>query len=135
MYRVKEEEDGNGNVARFKACWVAQGFSQRHGIDYGEVFAPVATHTTLRTLLAVAGHKQMSVHHLDVKSAYLHGRLREEIYMQQPLGFVAKGREKLVCKLERSLYGLKQAAKVWNDEGNRILGEIGFQQPLSAVSL
>ena len=70
----------------------------------------------------------MNVRHIDVKSAYLHGRLQEDIYMEQPRGFVQPGKEKLVCKLERSLYGLKQAAKVWNETINGILKELGFQQ-------
>lgn len=124
----KKKEDSVGNVSKFKARLVAQGFSQQFGVDYDAVFAPVATQTTLRTLLAVAGKKKMKVRHLDVKSAYLHGQLKEELYMQQPKGFVRRGEEKLVCRLQRSLYGLKQGAKVWNDTIRAILEEIGFQQ-------
>lgn len=124
----KRKEDSVGNVTRFKARLVAQGFSQRPGVDFDAVFAPVASQNTLRVLLTVAGHHRMSVHHIDVKSAYLHGRLQEDIYMQQPKGFVLPGKEKLVCKLERSLYGLKQAAKVWNETINAILNELGFKQ-------
>ncbi|KXJ67887.1 hypothetical protein RP20_CCG008080 [Aedes albopictus] len=124
----KKKEDSAGNVCKFKARLVAQGFSQQFGVDYDSVFAPVAAQTTLRTLLSVAGKKKMKVRHLDVKSAYLHGQLKEELYMQQPKGFVRRGEEKLVCRLQRSLYGLKQGAKVWNDTICAILGEIGFHQ-------
>lgn len=124
----KRKEDSVGKVTRFKARLVAQGFSQRPGVDYDAVFAPVASQNTLRVLFTVAGHKRMNVRHIDVKSAYLHGRLQEDIYMEQPRGFVQPGKEKLVCKLERSLYGLKQAAKVWNETINGILKELGFQQ-------
>lgn len=126
VYRKKEDE--TGNVSRFKARLVAQGFRQRQGIDYDTVFAPVATHNTLRILLTIAGYKQMMVHHVDVKSAYLNGQLKEEIYMYQPKGFVVPGKEHLVCKLQRSLYGLKQAARVWNETIHALLLELGFMQ-------
>lgn len=124
----KKKEDSAGNVNRYKARLVAQGFSQQFGVDYDSVFAPVATQTTLKILLTVAGHKQIKVRHLDVKGAYLHGRLKEELYMQQPKGFQQRGKEKLVCKLQRSLYGLKQGARVWNETIRGILEAMGFRQ-------
>lgn len=124
----KRKEDVAGKVSKFKARLVAQGFSQQLGVDYDTVFAPVATQTTFRILLTVAGCKRMTVRHLDVKSAYLHGQLQEELYMQQPKGFTVRGKEHLVCRLQRSLYGLKQGAKVWNDTICAIFGELGFQQ-------
>lgn len=131
----KRKEDVCGNVSKFKARLVAQGFSQQAGVDYDAVFAPVATQPTFRILLTVAGYKRMTVRHLDVKSAYLHGQLQEEIYMQQPKGFTVRGKEHLVCRLHRCLYGLKQGAKVWNDTISAILGELGFEQGRSDACL
>lgn len=127
----RKKEDNAGNVTRFKARLVARGFSQRIGVDYDAVFAPVATLTTFRVLLAAAGHNNMVVRHIDVESAYLHGRLQEVIYMQQPKGFIEKGKEHLVCRLQRSLYGLKQAARVWNTTISGILTALGFKQSRS----
>lgn len=127
----KKKEDSSGNVSRFKARLVAQGFSQRYGVDYDAVFAPVASQATLRILLTVAGYKKMAVRHLDVKSAYLHGKLQDEIYMQQPKGFVVPGKEKFVCRLKRSLYGLKQAARIWNTTISELLKGLGFDQSRS----
>lgn len=124
----KRKEDSDGRVSRFKARLVAQGFRQRYGVDYDAVFAPVATQSTLRVLLTIAGHKQLAVHHIDVKNAYLNGELREEVYMQQPKGFETPGKERLVCKLQRSLYGLKQAARIWNKTMDGLLVELGFVQ-------
>lgn len=104
-------------------------------MDYGEVFAPVAMQPTLRVLLTVAGHRKYRVRHLDVKNAYLNGRLQEEIYMRQPPGYSEPGKEKLVCRLQRSLYGLKQAARIWNGTVKEILFEAGFCQSESDACL
>jgi hypothetical protein len=110
----KRKVDEHGNVNCYKARYVAQGFSQIYGEDYDEVFAPVAKQTTLRTLLAVVGKRRMQVKHFDAKTAFLNGELKEELFIKQPEGFVVKGKEHLVCKLEKSIYGLKQSARTWN---------------------
>lgn len=102
---------GNNTVC-YKARLVAQGFSQKYGEDYDEVFAPVVRHTTLRTLLAVASKRKYVVHHFDAKTAFLNGKLQEVIYMKQPPGF--EDESKKVCLLKKSLYGLKQSARAWN---------------------
>jgi hypothetical protein len=109
VYKIKRDE--NGKIVRYKARLVAQGFSQKFGIDYDEVFAPVARSTTLRLLLSVAGKRNYVVRHYDIKTAFLNGKLEEEVYLKQPLGF-QKGNK--VYRLKKSLYGLKQAARVWN---------------------
>uniref|UniRef100_A0AAG5DG86 Retrovirus-related Pol polyprotein from transposon TNT 1-94 n=1 Tax=Anopheles atroparvus TaxID=41427 RepID=A0AAG5DG86_ANOAO len=124
----KKKLDANGKVERYKARLVAQGFGQRKGYDYDEVSAPVANQSTLRVLLTVAGHKKLHVKHLDIKTAYLYGVLDETIYMYQPQGFIKPGKEKLVCRLKKSMYGLKQAARVWYQTISGILKEIGFEQ-------
>jgi hypothetical protein len=110
----KRKVNEHGDVNRYKARYVAQGFSQIYGEDYEEVFAPVVKQTTLRTILAVAGKRRMQVKHFDAKTAFLIGELKKELFIKQPEGFVVKGKEHLVCKLEKSIYGLKQSARTWN---------------------
>lgn len=131
----KRKRDSSGRVTRFKARLVAQGFAQRLGADFGEVFAPVAMQSTFRVLLTVAGHKQLQVRHIDVRNAYLYGRLEEEVFMRQPPGYAVPGKEDLVCRLHRSLYGLKQSAKVWHSTVKKVLLEMGFRQSESDACL
>lgn len=119
-------EEIRGWTARFKARLVAQGFSQKYGADYNEVFAPVVKHTTFRVLLSIAGQRGYKVRHLDAKTAFLNGKLNEEIYMRQPPGYEEAGKENYACKLIRSIYGLKQAAKAWNDRLNEVLSQQEF---------
>ena len=126
VYAKKRNEFGE--VIKYKARLVAQGFSQKPGIDYSNdgTFAPVMRFETLRTLLAYSAVHNLKLRQFDVKSAYLHGQLNETIYMSQPPGYNdGSGRS---CLLIRSLYGLKQAGNVWNQELNRVLEEIGFVQ-------
>ena len=99
---------------RYKARLVAKGYTQVQGIDYEETFSLVARYESIRYLLAHAALQDWEIEAMDVKLAYLHGVLEEEIYMEQPKGFVAKGEEDKVCKLVHSLYRLKQAGRVWN---------------------
>ena len=111
VFKVKCDEEGT--VDRFKARLVAQGYAQVKGIDYDEVFSPVARYTSLRLLLALANAHDLEIHQMDVKTAYLNGELDSEIYMSQPEGFVDTERPNHVCKLKRSIYGLKQSARCW----------------------
>lgn len=111
IYKTKLNE--HGEVNKFKARLVAKGYSQEHGIDYTEVYAPVARMDTIRTLLSSAAHKGWDIYQLDVKSAFLHGVLAEKVYVQQPKGYVVKGAEDKVYKLHKALYGLKQAPRAW----------------------
>lgn len=131
----KQKKDSSGQVVRYKARLVAQGYAQRPGIDFTEVFAPVAMQQTFRVLLTVAGHRKLQVWHIDVKNAYLNGKMDEEQYMRQPPGYTVPGKEKLVCKLNRCLYGLKQAARVWNTTVKQILIKLGFTQSASDACL
>lgn len=126
----KSKEDEKGNIVRNKARLVAQGFTQKYGVDFDEVFAPVAKQVTLRTLLTVASSRQMFVKHMDVKTAYLHGKLNEIIYMRQPEGY-SMGGPNTVCLLKRSIYGLKQSARVWNQSIDAVFRNLGFK-PSSA---
>lgn len=123
VYKIKRNE--KGEILRYKARLVAQGFTQKFGVDFDEVFAPVARSQTFRTLLSYSGSKGFCVKHFDVKTAFLNGTLEEEIYIRQPKGFNIN---KKVFKLHKSLYGLKQAARVWNQELHQSLLSIGFYQ-------
>lgn len=115
----KRKLDEDGNVVRHKARLVAQGFSQKFGTDFDEVFAPVVRQVTFHTLLTVASQRNMLVKHADVKTAYLHGELEETVYMRQPRGYeLSKG---TVCLLKKGLYGLKQAGCIWNKKVNHVL--------------
>ena len=89
---------------------MAQGFSQKFKTDYDETFCPVVRMESLHTLTALAIQKGLKLHHIDVTTAFLNGELKEEVFMRQPEGFVAKGQEHLFCRLKRSIYGLKQSA-------------------------
>lgn len=119
VYKLKT--DINGKVKKFKARLVAQGFNQKFGVDYDQVFAPVAKHSTFRILLSVAASRDMAVYHFDAKTAFLNGELQEEIYMRQPPGYAIEGAEEKVCLLNKSIYGLKQSARVWNETLHNVL--------------
>lgn len=123
----KTKTDASGDV-KFKSRLVAQGFSQKFGVDYDEVFAPVVKSTTLRMFLTKAGKDNMCVHHVDVKTAFLNAELEENIFMRQPKGYISKDFPSHVYKLNKSLYGLKQAARSWFKKAKDVLHSIGFQE-------
>ena len=112
IFKLKE---GVANVEppRYKARLVAKGFTQREGVDYSEVFCPVVKYNSIRVLLAITAYFDLNLNQLDVKTAFLHGNFEEEIYMEQPEGFIQKGLEDRVCLLKKSLYGLKQSPRRW----------------------
>ena len=126
VFKVKHNSDGS--VARYKARLVAKGFAQTYGIDYEETFSPVAKMTTIRTLLAVAAAKSWKLYQLDVKNAFLNGDLLEEIYMEQPEGYVHPKFSTYICKLKKALYGLKQAPRVWYHKLVVYLMQNGFRE-------
>lgn len=98
-----------------KACFVAKGYSQKHGIDFKETFSPTANMTSVRVLMQKAVQENLLLHQMDVKTAYPHAPIDCELYVEQPEGYeVISTEQKLVCKLEKSLYGLKQAGRNWN---------------------
>ena len=118
----------SGKIDRFKCRVVAQGFSQIPGSDYNETFAPVARFGMIRTLLAIGVQRGMNIQQMDVTTAFLNGTLEEDLFMAQLSGFEEKGREALVCKLKKSLYGLKQSPRCWYKELSTHLESTGFKQ-------
>ena len=126
VFKVKR--DGDGCVQRFKARLVAQGYSQTEGVDYNEVFSPVVRNTSIRSLLALANVHDWEVHQMDVKTAFLQGNLDDETYMKQPDGYVNEQYPNHVCKLKKSLYGLKHAARCWNSAIDCFLKSEGYKQ-------
>ena len=129
---LKLKRKADGSIDRFKARLVAKGFLQKEGLDYTETFAPVARMPSLRALLAIAAAQDLEVHQMDVRTAFLNGELEEDIYMEQPQGFVASGSQaKLVYKLHRSLYGLKQAGRAWYKKIDSALSELGLRPTTS----
>ncbi|KAL5751853.1 hypothetical protein ACOSQ2_022360 [Xanthoceras sorbifolium] len=123
VFRIKEEHNGN---KRYKARMVVKGFQQKEGIDYNEIFSPVVKLTTIRLVLKIVAAENLHLEQLDVKTAFLHGDLEEEIYMRQPEGFKEAGKENLVCRLKKSLYGLKQAPRQWYKKFDSFMSSSGF---------
>lgn len=119
----------DGSVKRHKARFVARGFSQTPGSDYDETFSPVVSHSALRLIMALAVRYQLQIHQMDVKTAFLNGKIDAEIYMEQPEGYDTEfPRKKFVCKLKKALYGLKQAGRLWNQTLHKYLIEQDYQQ-------
>ncbi|KAJ9542381.1 hypothetical protein OSB04_028887 [Centaurea solstitialis] len=124
----KLKRDANGKIIKYKARLVAKGYVQEHGIDYDEVFAPVARMETVRLVLALAAYHGWEVHHLDVKSTFLHGELKEEVYVTQPEGFIKPGNENKVYRLAKALSRLKQAPRAWNMKLDQTLKSLDFKK-------
>ncbi|WVZ88673.1 LOW QUALITY PROTEIN: hypothetical protein U9M48_035165 [Paspalum notatum var. saurae] len=125
VFKLKHDE--HGEIVKHKARLVAKGYVQRQGIDFEEVFTPVARMESVHVVLAVVAHCSWSVHHMDVKSAFLNGdELAEEVYVTQPPGFTTAGHEEKVLRLHKALYGLCQAPRAWNAKLDASLHELGF---------
>ena len=104
-----------------------KGYRQTEGLDYFDTYSPVTRINSIRMVLAIAALKDLEVHQMDVKIAFLNGDLNEEIYMEQPEGFSAPGQEMKVCRLVKSLYGLKQAPKQWHEKFDNVMLSHGFK--------
>ena len=131
VFKVKLAADGS--LDKYKARYVAKGFKQLEGLEYHETFAPTCKPETLRLILALAPQRGVHLHQMDVKSAYLHSTIEEEVYLEQPEGF-QEGRNK-VCRLNKSIYGLKQAARNWYDSLAIFLKELGFTRSVNDYCL
>jgi hypothetical protein len=128
IYKIKHVVDGS--VEKFKARFVARGFSQTEGIDCDEIFAPVARHTSIIIIISLALVFNWKLHQMDVKIAFLSGEVEQEVYIEQPEGFVIHGKESHVCKLKKALYGFKQASKAWYGRIDDFLQDLGFSKSI-----
>jgi hypothetical protein len=124
IFKIKHVVDGS--IEKYKARFVARGFSQKEGIDYEETFAPVARYTSIRTIIALAAKMKWKLHQMDVKTSFLNGVIEEEVYIEQPQGFEVEDRKTHVCKLKKALYGLKQAPRAWYGRIDSFLTSLGF---------
>ena len=132
VYKVKHNVDGF--IERYKARLVANGYNQIEGLDYFDTFSPVAKVTAVRLVIALVSINHWFLHQLDVNNAFLHGDLHEDVYMQLPPG-VSTSKPNQVCKLSKSLYGLKQASRQWYEKLTSLLISSGYQQATSNASL
>ncbi|GKF31086.1 retrovirus-related pol polyprotein from transposon RE2 [Tanacetum coccineum] len=130
----KTKFNSDGSVDRHKARLVSQGFTQQYGVDYKETFAPIVKMTTIRVLLFVTINNGWSLSQMDVKSAFLHGDL-EEVFMKLPPGHPQSGQNNLVCKLNKSFYGLKQSPRAWHAKLSTVLECLGFSKSSGDSSL
>ena len=133
VFVVKVNPDGS--VARLKARLVAKGYAQTYGVDYFDTFSPVAKMTSIRLFISLSTTHNWDLHQLDMKNVFLHGDLQEEVYMEQPPGFVAQGEIGMVCRLRKSLYGLKQSLRAWFGKFSQAIEKFGLQKSKSDHSV
>ncbi|WJZ84429.1 hypothetical protein VitviT2T_004033 [Vitis vinifera] len=133
IFSIKYKADGS--IDRYKARLVAKGYTQKYGIDYKETFSPVAKLKTVRVLSSLAANLDWPLHQLEVKNAFLHGDLEEEIYMDLPPGYTATSEAKITCRLQRALYRLKQSPRAWFGRFSSEMRKYGFQQSNSDHTL
>lgn len=126
VFKMKLKE--NGEVDKYKTRLVAKGYKQQYGIDYTEVFSPVARHDTIRLVVALAAQNSWPIFQLDVKSAFLHGYLEEQVFVEQPPCYVKIGNEHKVYRLKKALYGLKQALRAWYSRIETYFLKVGFSK-------
>lgn len=124
IYKIKHAVDGS--IDKYKAWFVARGFSQQGGIDYEENFAPTTRYTTIRSLISIVATMGWNIHQMDVNTTFLNGTIDEEVYIEQPQGFKVHDKETHVCRLKKALYGLKQAPRTWYAKMDAYLLRLGF---------
>ena len=125
IFKKKMKEDGS--IDKYKARLVIKGYKQKEGLDYFDTYSPVTRISSIRMLIAIAAIHNLEIHRMDVKTAFLNGDLDEEIYMEQPEGFIVPGQEKKVCRFVKSLYGLKKAPMQWHEKFDNVMMTNGFK--------
>lgn len=125
IFKLKHVVDGS--IEKYKAKFVARGFSQKEGIDYDETFAPMARYTSIRTIISLVSIFGWNMYQMDVKTAFLNGNIDQEVFIEQPEASVLHSKESHVCRLIKVLYGLKQAPRVWYERRDGFLKDLGFQ--------
>ena len=133
MFAIKFNPDGS--VARLKACLVTKGYAQTYGVDYSDTFSPVTKLTSVRLFISFAASYDWDLHQLDIKNVFLHGDFQKEVYIEQPPGFVARGKIRKVCRLRKSLYGLKQSPRAWFSKFSQAVETFGIQKSKSNYSV
>ena len=124
----KTKHDAKGRVERYKERFVGKGYNQREGIDFKETFSPVSTKDSQCIIMAIMTHFDLELHHMDVKTTFLNRDLVNDVYKSQPIGFKEVGKEYMVCKLQKSIYGIKQASRQWNLKFDEIVTTNGFKE-------
>lgn len=133
VFSIKHKADGS--IERYMTRLVAKGYTQTYGIDYQETFSPVAKLKTVKVLLSLAANLDWPLNRFDVKNAFLHGDLNEEVYMDNPPGYTVPSQAKVVCKLQKALYGLKQSPRAWFGRFSILMKKFGFKQSHSNHTL
>jgi hypothetical protein len=124
LFKIKHAADGS--IEKYKERFVARGFSQKEGIDYEDTFTPIARYTSIRTIIALATKMKWKLHQMDVKTTFLNGVIKEEVYIEKLQGFEVENMKSHVCKLKKALYGLKQAPRSWYVRIDSFLTSLGF---------
>ena len=123
----KTKRDLKGDVERYKAPLVAKGLTQKEGIGYTETFSPVSSKDSFRTIMTLVAHFDLELHQINVKTTFLNGDINKMIYMMQLENFVSGYTKSMVCKLKKSIYGLKQASRQWYYKFHQIIVSFGFE--------
>jgi hypothetical protein len=126
IYKIKHAVDGS--IEKYKARFVARGFSQIEGVKYDKTFAPIARYTSIRSIIALAASMGWKLHQMNVKTTFLNGEIEEEVYIEQPEGFVVHNEKSHVCGLKKALYGLKQTSHAWYENMDGFLMSLGFNK-------
>jgi hypothetical protein len=133
LFKIKHVADGS--IEKYKARFVARGFSQKEGIDYEETFTPMAKYTSIRTIKSLAAKMKWKLHQMDVKTTFLNGVIEEEVYIEKPQGFEVEDRRSHVYRLKKDLYGLNQAPRAWYGCIDSFLTSLGFTKSKSDSNL
>jgi hypothetical protein len=126
VYNIKHAVDGS--VDKYKARFIARGFSQKEGEDYDETFSHVSKYTSIRAIMSLVASMGWNLHQMDIKATFLNGAIEEEVCIEQPQGFEVHSRDTHVCRLKKSMHGLKQAPKAWYARIDSYLVRLGFSK-------